>query len=58
MPKNIVGEPFSVSLISGIEKFYAQEGYVTILRRIFFCLAVPKHFVEESFCAVFQKNVW
>ena len=24
------GESFSVSLISGIEKFYASEGYVTI----------------------------
>ena len=31
--KNFVGEPFSVSLISGIEKFYASEGYVTIFHR-------------------------
>ena len=31
VPKNFVGEPFSVSLISGIENFYASEGYVTIL---------------------------
>ena len=36
MPKNFLGEPFSVSLISGIENFYASEGYVTIFRRIFF----------------------
>ena len=36
VPKNFVGEPFSVSLISGIEKLYASEGYVTILRRKFF----------------------
>ena len=35
VPKNIVGEPFSVSLFSGIQKFYASEGYVTIFRRIF-----------------------
>ena len=28
VPKNFVGECFSVSLISGIEKFYASEGYV------------------------------
>ena len=28
--KNFVGQPFSVSLISGIEKFYASEGFVTI----------------------------
>ena len=33
MPKNFVGEPFSMSLISGVEKFYASEGYVTIFRR-------------------------
>ena len=26
VPKNFVGEPFSVSLLSGIEKFYASEG--------------------------------
>ena len=30
VPKKFVGEPFSVSLISGIEKFYASECYVTI----------------------------
>ena len=35
VPKNFVGEPFSVSLISGIEKFYASEGYVTIFDRMF-----------------------
>ena len=28
VPKKFVGEPFSVSLISAIEKFYASEGYV------------------------------
>ena len=36
MPKNFVGEPFRVSLISDIEKFYASEGYVTIFRRKLF----------------------
>ena len=35
-PKSFVVEPFSPSLISGIEKFYASEGYVTIFRRKFF----------------------
>ena len=30
VPKNFVGEPFSVSMISGIENFYASEGYATI----------------------------
>ena len=48
-------ESFSVWLISGIEKFYAAEGYVTIFKRLF-CLTVPKIFVGEYFCAVFQKN--
>ena len=36
LPKNIIGEPFSVSLISGIEKFYASKGYVTTFCQIFF----------------------
>ena len=50
-------EPFSVSLTSGIEKFYASEGYATIFDFLskFFRLTVPKKFVEEPFCAVFQK---
>ena len=30
MPKISVGEPFSVSLISGVEEFYTSEGYITI----------------------------
>ena len=34
--KNFVEEPSSLSLISGIEKIYASEGYVTILRLKFF----------------------
>ena len=55
VPKNIVGELFSLSRISGIEKFYVSEGYVTIFCRNFFCLTVPKNFVEEPFCAVLQK---
>ena len=36
VPKKIVGEPFRVSLISGFEKFYASEGYVTIFGRKIF----------------------
>ena len=51
------GESFSVSLISGIKKFNASEGYVTIFDFLskFFCLTVPKNFVGEPFCYVFQK---
>ena len=36
VPKNFVWESFSVSLISGVEKFYASEGSVTFLCRNFF----------------------
>ena len=51
VPKNFLKEPFSVSLISGIGKFYASEGYVTIFDFLskFFCLTVPKNFVKEPF---------
>ena len=57
MPKNLVREPFSVSVISGMERIFASEGYVTIFDflLIFFCLTVPKNFVGEPFCAVFRK---
>ena len=37
---------FKVSLISGIKKFYASEGFVTISVEIF-RLTVPKNFVGE-----------
>ena len=30
-----VGEPFNVSIFSGIEKFCSQEGYISILCRNF-----------------------
>ena len=35
VPKTFVGQPFSVSLISGIIYFYASESYITIFCRIF-----------------------
>ena len=50
-----VGEHFSVSQVSGIEKIYASDGYVTFLCRDFFCLTVPENFLGEPFCAVFHK---
>ena len=46
--KIFVGEPIRVTLTSGIRKFYAENGYVTIFCGIF-CLAVPKNAVVESF---------
>ena len=63
MPKNFVGEPFSVSLTSGIEKLYASAGYVTIfdfLLKIFY-LTVPKNSVVESFTLALlpvSEKVW
>ena len=42
VPKHFVGEPFSVSLISGIERFYASESNVTILCRNFFSHSAEK----------------
>ena len=33
VPKKVLGEPFSLSLASGIEFIYASEGNVTIIRR-------------------------
>ena len=36
VPRSFVREPFRVSLIWGVEKFYASEGFVTIICRNFF----------------------
>ena len=55
-PKNFVGEPFSVSLISGIGKILCFRGLCHDFPSKIFCLTVPKHFVEEPFYAVFQKT--
>ena len=57
MPKKFVREPIRVSLIAGMEKFFASAGYVTIFDflSIFFCLTATKNFVGEPFCALFQK---
>ena len=40
-----VGEPLSVSLISGIENFYAYAGIFTIFYKKICSLTVPKNFV-------------
>ena len=57
-PKIFVGESYSVSLISGIEKLHVAEGYITASDFLskFFCLTVPKIFVGEPFCAVIQQK--
>ena len=59
VPKNAAGEPFSLSLISGIEKVWMRGWGGGGERQYFsskiFCLTVPKNFAGEPFCAVFQK---
>ena len=42
LPKKFEGEPFFVSLISGIEKGYACEGYVTIFCQNFLYRTIEK----------------
>ena len=54
LPKIFVGGTFSVSLIPGIDKFDASEGFVTIFCQKDF-VSLAKIFVEELFCGVFQK---
>ena len=53
VPKNAVGEPFSLSLISGIEKFWMRGWGRGGERHDFppkiFCLTVPKKIVGEPF---------
>ena len=53
--KTFVGEPFWMSLISGIEKFYAQEGYVTVFLRIFFSHSAETFRRGTSLCWVSEK---
>ena len=52
--EKFVGQPLSVSLVSGIEKVYASEVMSGLAVENFF-LTVPKHFQGELFCAAFQK---
>ena len=53
VPKNFVGEPFCLSLISGIEKIYISEDYVTIFRRKFFVSQYRN--ISSRNPSVFQK---
>ena len=48
--KNFVGQPFSVSLISGIEEVRISGwGGIKIFRRIFFYLTVVENFFGQPF---------
>ena len=56
VPKIFVGEPFSVSIISGIEKIYASEGYVTIFCRKIF-VSQYRNISQRSFLCCVSENV-
>ena len=63
VPKDFLREPFRVSLISGMENFFASEGYVTILDFLskFYCLTVPRNFVGKPLSVSLlsgAKEVW
>ncbi len=49
MPKNFLGESFTVALISGTEKVWIRRGSIKIVRGKFFSSTVPKSFVGEAF---------
>ena len=51
VPNNAVGEPFSLWLISGIEKVWMREWGVGVSRVSveIFCLTVPKNFEGQPF---------
>ena len=54
---NFVGETFSLSLFSGIENFYASEGYVTIFRRSFLSHSTETFRRGTLLCCV-SENCW
>ena len=54
VPKSFMGQPFRVSLFSGIEKKICFRGLCHYFLSNF-CLTVPQDFVGEPFYAVFQK---
>ena len=54
MPKNLVSETYSVSLISKIGFFFLRGLCREFLSELS-CLALPKNSVKEPLCAKFQK---
>ena len=58
VPKNAVGEPYSNSLISGIEKNFASNGLCDEFLSKIFCLTVLKLFVEDLFQCNVSENFW
>ena len=57
LPKQSVGEPFFISLVSGIEIVYASEGYVTIFQG-FFLYHSTEPFRRGTFLRCVSENFW
>ena len=57
LPKYFVGEPFTLSLVSGIENVYASEGYVTIFRGTFLTQNTESFRRGTLLCSV-SENCW
>ena len=55
VPENVVGESHRVSLISGIEKFYTSEGYVTSFYRFFLSHSAEKNSQGNPSVLCFRK---
>ena len=56
MPKNFVGESFTVALISGNEKVWIKKGeYQDFLSKIF-CFILPNVSVGESFIVALNSG--
>ena len=55
VPKNFIGEPFSVSFISGSKNFMLQRPMSRFSLEKFLSHSAGK-FRREPFCAVFQKT--
>ena len=55
VPEFFVGQTFRVSLLSGLEKFYASEGYVINFCRNFLSHSVEKFRMGTLLCCVSEK---
>ena len=59
MPKNVVEEPFNLSLVSCTEEIWLRGwGECQDIPSKIPCLTVPKIFVEEPFRAVVSVKFW
>ena len=56
IPKNFVGNPLVFQKISGIENFFASEGYVTIFCRIFFLSHSTEEFRRGTLLCCVPEN--